>query len=265
MTRLGSTKEKELKQFIGLANYFRNYLRNLSRVMAPLQDMLVGYQANRGKLLHWTQETELAYDEVMGRLRNCPTLYFMDDTSPIHLFTDASERGYSGYLCQVVNGEERPIAFISKSVSGSEVNWSTFEKECYAIYYSIQELEHLLSGRHFTLHTDHKSLLKLMEGGSKKVHAWKLAVAMHDFVIEYVKGSDNDVADSFQCPRLQNFVAMYKHSRGVPPSPLVAAEKLRAKTAKGKIVAKKPAAKTVPKAKAKAVAPPANPAKRCRK
>ena len=115
--------------------------------------MLIGYQANSGKLLKWTDATERAYDEVMGLLRNCPTLYFMDETSPIHLFTDASERDYGGYLCQIVNGEERPIAFISKSVSGSEVNLSTVEKECYAIYHSIQELEHLLSGRHFTLHT----------------------------------------------------------------------------------------------------------------
>jgi putative transposase len=99
-------------------------------------------------------------------------------------------------LCQVVNGEEQPIAVVSKSVSGSEVNWSTVEKECYAIYHSIRELERLLQGRHFTLHTDHQNLLKLMEGGSKKVHAWKLALAMLDFKIEYVKGEDNQVADS---------------------------------------------------------------------
>ena len=123
-------------------------------------------------------------------------LYFIDNTSPIHLFTDASERGYGGYLYQVVNGEEKPIAFVSKSVSGSEVNWSTVEKECYAIYHSIRELEHLLKGRHFILHTDHKNLLKLMGGGSKKVHAWKLAIAMYDFKIEYVKGEDNAFADS---------------------------------------------------------------------
>ena len=91
-------KEKELKQFIGLVNYFRNHLRNLSSVMAPLQDMLLGYQKNSSKSLRWTPQTESAYDEVMGLLRNCPMLYFMDDTSPIHLFTDASERGYGGYV-----------------------------------------------------------------------------------------------------------------------------------------------------------------------
>ena len=84
-------KEKELKQFIGLVNYFRNHLRNLSSVMAPLQDMLLGYQANSSKLLRWTPQTESAYDEVMGLLRNCPMLFFMDNTSPIHLYTDASE------------------------------------------------------------------------------------------------------------------------------------------------------------------------------
>jgi hypothetical protein len=83
---------------------------------------------------------------------------------------------------QIVNGEERPIAFVSKSVSGSEVNWSTVEKECYAIYHSIQELEHLLSGRHFTLHTDHRNLLKLMEGGSKKAVTTKWPTPSQDYV-----------------------------------------------------------------------------------
>jgi hypothetical protein len=124
-------------------------------------------------------------------------LYFLDDVSPIHLYTDASNRGFGAYLCQIVDGIERPISFLSKSVAGSQKNWHTVEKEAFAIYWAIKELQHLLQHRHFTLHTDHANLVKIMEGGSPKVWAWKQAVAQYDFEIAYVKGEDNVVADAF--------------------------------------------------------------------
>ena len=61
-------------------------------------------------------------------------MYFIDETSPIRLYTDASDYGIGGVLFQVVNNEWKPIAFISKSLSASQINWSTIQKEAYAIF-----------------------------------------------------------------------------------------------------------------------------------
>ena len=68
-------------------------------------------------------------------------MYFIDETSSIRLYTDASDHGIGGVLFQVVNDEWKPIAFISKSLSASQINWLTIQKEAYAIFYCCQQLD----------------------------------------------------------------------------------------------------------------------------
>ena len=76
-------------------------------------------------------------------------LFFLDDVSEIHVFTDASDYGIGGYVMQIVSGKEVPIAFISKTLTESQRNkWSTPQKEAFAIYYTLCKMEHLLLDRH---------------------------------------------------------------------------------------------------------------------
>ena len=119
----------EMKQFLGVVNYFRNHLKGLAAIVQPLQEMIKNYKKGSKLVLQWTTEAEVSYDRVMDLLRNCPMLYFLDDVSPIHLYTDASNRGFGAYLCQIVDGIERPISFLSKSVAGSQKNWHTVRRK----------------------------------------------------------------------------------------------------------------------------------------
>ena len=57
-----------------------------------------------------------------------PKLFFYDETAPIFLLTDASDYGIGGYLYQLVNGKEQPVAFVSKSLSGPQLRWLTIQK-----------------------------------------------------------------------------------------------------------------------------------------
>ena len=75
--------------------------------------------------------------------------------------TDASDYGLGGYCCQLVDEIERPIAFVSHALTPVECQWSTIEKECYAIVYTLKKLDYLLGDRKFTLRTDHKNLVYL--------------------------------------------------------------------------------------------------------
>ena len=61
-------------------------------------------------------------------------IFYYDESSPIFLLTDASDYGIGGYLYQLINGIEHPVAFISKSLSGSQLRWTTIQKEAYAIF-----------------------------------------------------------------------------------------------------------------------------------
>jgi transposase InsO family protein len=138
----------------------------------------------------------------------------MNAKDPIFLQTDASDYGVGAYLFQLSGDVEKPTAFLSKSLTDIQTRWSVPERECYAIFWAIQELDYLVSGRHFTLQTDHQNLTFLNTGTSPKVQRWKLAIQTYDFDIEHIPGEENIIADSLS--RLCEEVS--KTSSLLPPS-----------------------------------------------
>ena len=186
---------KDLRSFLGLTSYFRDHIQNYAILASPLQDMLSEYDKKR-KLV-WTPDGEQAFLEVKESVRRCPKLFFMDDNAPVYLHTDASDYGIGGYVFQIIDGKEYPIAFMSKTLSVDEIKWSTIEKECYAIVYALRKFEYLLVNRHFTLRTDHENLTYVNDPPSPKVRRWKLAIQEFDFTLEHIAGEKNIVADGF--------------------------------------------------------------------
>ncbi len=91
-------------------------------------------------------------------MSNCQELYFLEGTVTPILQTDASDYGIGGYLYMIVNHQVRVIRFFSKSLVGSQLNWSIREKECYGIYYGVKLFDDLLDNRYFILKTDHMNL-----------------------------------------------------------------------------------------------------------
>ena len=100
----------------------------------------------------------------------------MDDKAPITLQTDASDYGMEAYLFQLVNGMERPVAFISKTFDKTQLKWSSIEKEGFLIYYSFNKSRHLIRDVPFILQTDHKKLIYINETQSQKVMKWEKTV-----------------------------------------------------------------------------------------
>jgi hypothetical protein len=188
--------QAQLKSFLGLCNYFRDNVKHHSTLVFPLQRMLDNY--DRRSKLQWTPETEAAWENIKHAVHSCPKLFFLDDFSEIHVYTDASDYGIGGYVMQIVNGKEVPVSFISKTLTESQRNkWSTPQKEAFAIYYTLCKMEHLLLDRHFTIHTDHKNLTYVNDSVNAMVVRWKLYLQEYSFDIKHVKGADNIVADNF--------------------------------------------------------------------
>ena len=107
-----------------------------------------------------------------------------------------------GAICyQVIDSKVVPINFMSKSLSAQECNWTTTEKECFAIVYAMRKFEYLLRDIHFTLLTDHKNLIYIDSETSQKVKRWKLAIQQYDFDIQHIPCRLNQIADGFS--RLQ--------------------------------------------------------------
>jgi len=195
--------QQELKSFLGFVTYFHEHIKNYSIIVAPLHNMLHGYNKKIKRILTWDETTNTALYEITDAIRCCPTLFFIDATSPIFLYTDASDFGIGAYLYQIRDGKECPIQFISKAFKREQLRWDTPEKEAYAIFYALKKLEHLLRDVHFTLKTDHKNLTFLHKTHTGKVERWKMAIQEYDFDMEFIPGQYNIVADILsRIPRL---------------------------------------------------------------
>jgi transposase InsO family protein len=195
---------RQLKQFLGLVNYFRAHVRNFAVTAVPLHEMTEGYNnepKTRSKPLQWTDESIAAFESIKDAIRANPLLHFLDEQLPVSVATDASDYGIGAYLYQTRIGEDGqeeqiPIAFLSQAMTKVQRRWSTIEKECYAIWYALRKWEHLLRDIPFTIYTDHRNL-KYLNTNTPKVVRWKLAIQEFDFKVRHIDGEANVVADAF--------------------------------------------------------------------
>ncbi|XP_045482795.1 uncharacterized protein LOC123686605 [Harmonia axyridis] len=112
--------------------------------------------------------------------------------------TDASDVGLGGALTQTIKGEERVIAYVSRTLNAAEKNYSVSEKECLAIVFAIEKLRPYLEGFRFTVISDHMSLkwLNSIKSPSGRIARWAVFLQQFDFEVQYRRGSLNKLADS---------------------------------------------------------------------
>ena len=135
-------------------------------------------------------------------------MHFIDNVSPIHFYTDASDYGVGGVLFQKVADEMKPISFVSESLNFSQLNWWTIQKEAYAIFLCCIKLDPLLRDRKFTIHTDQKNLTYMKSSPNSMVGRWSVALQELDYTIAHVRGSENTVVDAMSrlCANLSDLV-----------------------------------------------------------
>jgi hypothetical protein len=113
-------RQKQPKSFLGLVNYFRDHVENLSVLSVPLNDMTIPYK--KSGTVVWTPQLEKRFRVIQKASGNCQKLYYVDLNLPIHVRTDASDYGIGGYIFQLDGTKELPIRFISKSLHKSQLN-----------------------------------------------------------------------------------------------------------------------------------------------
>ena len=189
---------KGLKSFLGVANWFCSHVNNFSSKTRILQEYVRDYEHTKSRKIPWTKEGIEAFENIKKEINECPKLFFYDPTLPLFLNTDASDYGIGGYLYQIDrNGKEIPLGYMSRALNKTQMGWSTFEKEGYAIYAAVMKFYHLLGDKHFTIKTDHKNLTYIRDTGSPKVMNWKHELMQFDFDILYLEGDKNVVADAW--------------------------------------------------------------------
>ena len=110
------TSRKEIQQFLGLANYYRRFVKDFATIAKPLHRL-----TEKTAKFEWTDECQAAFKEIRRRLVTAPILAFPDYTRPFILDTDASDTGIGAVLSQVQKDErERVIAYASRVLTKPE-------------------------------------------------------------------------------------------------------------------------------------------------
>ena len=141
------TSTHQMQQFLGLSNYFREYVQGYSKLVGPLTDI-----ASVQKPFKWDAEQQAAFAGVKHALTHAPCLAYPNFDKPFQIVTDASGYGIGAVLMQ----DKRPIYFFSQKLKPSETRYSTSDKELLAVYRALVKLRCYVQGRDFTLITDHK-------------------------------------------------------------------------------------------------------------
>ncbi|GFY45977.1 retrovirus-related Pol polyprotein from transposon 17.6 [Trichonephila inaurata madagascariensis] len=133
------TTKTQIRAFLGLAGYYRQYIPMFSAIVAPLTDLLKGVNKT-GKIV-WNDKCNESFKMLKEKLSRKPVLHAPDFSKSFILQTDASDQGYGVVLTQKDdNGKEHPILFLSKKFTATERKYSTTEKECAAILYAIKKI-----------------------------------------------------------------------------------------------------------------------------
>ena len=198
---------QQLRSFLGMVNYYRKFLPNLSTTLRPLNALL-----QKNTSWRWSQECKQAFVKAKSCVVEHSVLVHYNPDLPLRLAADASAYGIGAVISHVMpNGEERPIAFASRTLQPSECNYAQLEKEALALVFAIKKFHLYLYGRRFTLITDHKPLLAIL--GPKKgipplaaarLQRWALLLSAYNYELEFKSTEQHSNADGLSRLPLQS-------------------------------------------------------------
>ena len=174
----------QVRQFVGLAQYFRKFMQAFPVMIAPLTGLF-----KKGVEFNWNSACQRSFQQIKTALTSVPCLKLPDPDEPFTVITDASGIGVGGILMQ----QGRPVAFEGRKLTDTEKKWSATEQEMLGVVYHLDKWRCYLEGVHFTVVTDHQpnTWFASQKQLSPRQARWYEKLRSFDFTWEYRPGRLN--------------------------------------------------------------------------
>jgi hypothetical protein len=171
----------ELRAFLGLTGYYREFVHSYSHHAKPLTTLL-----KEDTAWLWSPSCEAAFQKLKTALTSSPILALPDPHRPYYLCTDYSHIAVGAILEQLhADGKRHVVSYASRTCSPAESKLGPTDGELLAIVYAVEKFHHYLAGTTFTIITDHNALLYLNEAKTKnpKLARWAMRLAGYNFTL----------------------------------------------------------------------------------
>lgn len=194
------TDVSSLRTFLGMINYYHQFIPNLASKLNPLYKLL-----QKDTEFKWTKECEDCFIQLKKEICSEKVLIPFHGNLPVTLATDASPTGFGAVLSHTMPDKtERPIAFASRSLTKAEQGYSQLDKEAAALIWGMKKFFQYCYGRKITLIIDNQPLARILhpEKATPATTAIRLVhyanfLAGFDYDIKLRKTTEHANADYF--------------------------------------------------------------------
>jgi hypothetical protein len=187
--------KKQVQAFLGLVNWDRRFIKNLSRLTKPIEELL-----KKGRKFAWDREQQEAFNGIKEAFGEAQDLYLMQPESLLGIYVDAARTGLGARLYQYQEGseEKQTVGYASRSLKGAKLNYTVTELEYLALVWSLRKWHTLLLGRKVRVHTDHQALkfLGTCIHNNGRIARWFTFLKEFELEIVHVPGKENTIADT---------------------------------------------------------------------
>jgi hypothetical protein len=187
--------QKQVRQFLGLASYFRRFINNFSIIAKPLYDLV----KKNVDFAFGEQEQEI-FKYLTSVLTKTPVLAIYSPTAETELHCDASSSGFGAILLQKQpDNKFKPVFYFSQRTSPVESKYHSFELECLAVVYAIKRFHVYLYGISFKVMTDCDSFRLTLnkQDVNTRISRWALFLQNYDFCVFHRPNKNMQHVDAF--------------------------------------------------------------------
>ena len=189
----------ELRRFLGMVNQLGKFSPNIAELTKPMRELL-----SKKSTWLWGPNQDDTFQKVKSELASPPVLAWYDPSRDTKISADASSYGIGAVLMQHIEGQWKPIAYASRSMTNTETRYAQIEKEALATTWAAEHFSDYITGRQVLIETDHKPLIPLLntkhlDSLPPRVLRFCPRLMRFDYTVAHVPGTLLYTADTLSC------------------------------------------------------------------